>query len=288
MRVPPRRYQAMGAAIVAGAITARYVAKWRRRRSRRLGEQLERDTPTGRYFIGVDLTDPAAGTPRPCDVAVLDGDLTCIFSQWDYREDGLSIVPPMVVGRPFVLAIDGPQGLAGQPGATVRESERIVNAPGRTPYELPSNGRPYSGFIAGSVRLFHSLVTSGARFRLLGLNDVPVREANLMEVFPGGGWRVLAGSPLPAKRSAEGRRRRFDLLGAQGVSFPNGPVPTDDQLDAAMAAWTAYCMVTGNARLEGGAPVLDASTGVIREGYIVQPAGVPAAAYVEGGPVAPV
>ena len=127
-------------------------------------------------FVGVDLTDPAASAPRPCDIAVLDGELTCTFSQWDYREDGLSIVPAQVVGRPFVLAIDGPQGLAGEPGATVRESERSVNAPGRSPYELPSNGRPYAGFIAGSVRLFHALVTSGARFRLLGLNDVLASE----------------------------------------------------------------------------------------------------------------
>jgi len=288
MRAPPRRYQAMGAVIIAGAITARYVAQWRRRRSRRLGDQSERETPAGRLFVGVDLTDPTVGTPRPCDVAVLDGGLRCSFSVWDYREDALGILPAIAVGRSFVLAIDGPQGLAGQPGATVRESERIVNAPGRSPYDLPSNGGPYSGFIAGSVRLFHSLVTSGARFRLLGLNDVPVREANLMEVFPGGGWRVLAGSPLPAKRSDEGRRRRFELLAAQGVSFPEGPVPTDDQLDAAMAAWIAYCMATGNARLEGSVPVLDTSAAVIREGYIVLPAGVPVVAYVEGGPVAPV
>lgn len=288
MKVPPRRYQAMGAAIVAGAVTARYVAKWRRRRSRRHGDEGTRDAPTGRYFVGVDLTDPTISTPRPCDVAVLDGDLACTFSQWAYREDGLSILPDLVIGRPFVLAIDGPQGLAGEPDATVRESERIVHAPGRTPYILPSNGSPYAGFIAGSVRLFHNLVTSGARFRLLGLNDVPVRDANLLEVFPGGGWRVLAGSPLPAKRSAEGRRRRFELLAGQGVSFPAGPVPTDDQLDAAMAAWTAYRLSAGDARLEGTAPFLDASASAIREGYIVQPAGVSTTSDVEGGPVAPV
>ena len=288
MRPPPRRYQALGAAIIAGAVTARYAAKWRRRRSLRMGEQRERGVTGGRYFVGIDLTDPTVVAPRACDVAVLDPNLGCTFSQWDYQQDGLGIVPDAALGRSFVLAIDGPQGLAGEPDATVRESEKAVNAPARTPYDLPSNGRPYAGFVAGSARLFHALATSGSRFRLLGLGDAPLRDANLMEVFPGAAWRSLGGTTLPAKRSLEGRRQRFALLAAEGMELPEGELPTDDQLDAAMAAWTAYCLSAGRARLEGRAPRLDAATGVIREGYIVQPYPVEAEVDVEAGPVAPV
>jgi len=288
VRPLPRRYQALGAAIVAAAVTARYAAKWRRRRSRRLGEQRERGVTSGRYFVGIDLTDPTVVAPCACDVAVLDPNLVCSFSLWDYQQDGLGIVPDAVLGRSFVLAIDGPQGLAGAPEDTVRESERAANTPGRTPYELPSSEHPYAGFTAGSVRLFHALAIGGARFRLLGLGDAPVRDANLMEVFPGGGWRSLGGAALPSKRSLQGRRQRRAMLVAEGVEFPPDELPTDGQLDAAMAAWTAYCLSTGRARLEGQAPQFDAPARVIREGYIVQPHQIDAAADVETGLVAPV
>jgi hypothetical protein len=224
-----------------------------------------------RYYIGLDLSDPFAIITRPCDVAVLGPDLDCTFSRWDYKADGAGIIPLRAVGRSFLLAIDGPQALAGPVNATVRESERIVNAPGRTPYDLPELGKPFAGFIKGSVQLFYNLVTSGSRFRLLGMEDVPPGDANLFEVFPGGAWRVLAPKPLPAKRTLDGRTARRDLLRKLGVTFPNEDLPTDDQLDAAIAAYVAWAYDQGRAKVVGAAPYLDDQTGTIREGYVVQP-----------------
>ena len=263
-------YSAAGASALAAAVTVRYVAKWRRRRTMRsVGE---RGGAGGPCFIGLDLSDPTARNPRPCDYAVMDADLVCAFGQWEYREDGARIIPDQAIGRSFILAVDGPQGLAGAPDAKVRESERLVRAPGRTPYALPEPGSaPYAGLIAGSVRLFAALVASGSRFRLLGLNGTPASDATLIEAFPGGAWKALAdGARLPAKRTAEGRRVRAEMLAGLGMRLPDGAAPTDDQLDAAVAAWTAHKLWVGEADAVGEPPALDGA-GVIREGYVVMP-----------------
>ena len=267
-------YGVAGASVVAAAVTARYVAKWRVRRSMRRGKG-DRGLGGGRCFIGLDLSDPTAENKRPCDYAVLDSDLVCTFGQWEYREDAARIIPDRALGRSFILAIDGPQGLAGEPGATVRESERLVHAPGRTPYELQESGKPFEGFIKGSVALFYRLVSSGSRFRLLGLDGLPASDATLIEVFPGAAWKVVAEKPLPAKRTIEGRQARVELLSDLRVQLPpreqGSALPSHDQLDAAMAAWVAYRFWLGEARVQGRAPEMDEKAGAIREGYIVQP-----------------
>ena len=288
MDISSRWYGAAGASLIAAGITARYVAKWRRRRSLRRSSQGESEVPSGRYFIGLDLADPSAAKKRPADVAVLDPVLHCTFDQWDYREDGSGIIPGRALGRAYILAVDGPQGLAGDPEATMRDSERVVNAPGHTPYDLPTDNRPYAGLITGSVKLFYRLVTSGSRFRLLGMGDVQPDDANLIEVFPGGAWKVVAGRPLPTKRQLEGRQVRFELLRSIGMTFDSEDLPTTDQLDAAMAAWVAYCFDQGDANFEGRPPVLDQEAGAVREGYVVQPAS-PGLDLKDGaGAVAPV
>ncbi|MEX2430742.1 MAG: DUF429 domain-containing protein [Dehalococcoidia bacterium] len=271
MDISSRWYQAAGASLVAAAVTARYVAKWRRRRSLRRAGQGTREAGGSRHYIGLDLTDPTAARQRLCDVAVLSSDLTCTFSQWSYKEDGSGIIPNNAIGKAFILAIDGPQGLAADPEAYMRKSERLVNAPGRTPYAFPTDGRPFSGFITGSVKLFYNLVSSGSRFRLLGLDGVAPGEANLIEVFPGRAFRDVGGGNMSRKQSEEGRRARFELLKLLDIVFPDDELPTADQLDAAMAAWVACCFDRGHTRAAGEPPELDDAAGVVREGYIVCP-----------------
>ncbi|MDA0799108.1 MAG: DUF429 domain-containing protein [Chloroflexi bacterium] len=271
MDISTRWYGAAGATVIAAGITARYVSKWRRRRYLRGAGPRDRGPTGSRYYVGLDLTDPFAGRTRPCDVAVLGPDLDCTFEKWDYKPDGSGIVPGRALGRSFIMAVDGPQGLAGAPGATVRESERLVNAPGRTPYDLPEPGKPYSGFIKGSVLLFYRLVTSGSRFRLLGLDDVPPSDANLIEVYPGGAWKIVSDQPLPPKRTVDGRSARVEVLSSLGITFPSSDLPTDDQLDAALAAWTAFRFAQGMAKIEGFSPEIDHAAGAVREGFVVHP-----------------
>jgi hypothetical protein len=287
MDISSRWYSTAGASLVAAAVTARYVSKWRRHRSLRRRGQGDR-AASGRLFIGLDLTDPTAAKKRPCDIAVLDADLVCSFHRWSYAEDGHGIIPSRALGRGFILAIDGPQGLAGDPDAIMRESERLVNAPGHSPHDLPTDGRPYAGFITGSVKLFHRLVTSGSRFRLLGMDGIGPSEANLLEVFPGGAWRIVADTPLPPKRTVDGRKARYEILQQLGLQFPSEALPTNDELDAAMAAWVARCYDDGQSRAEGRAPELDAAAGVVREGYVVQPELIPEEQTEVADAVAPV
>ncbi len=286
MDISPRWYGAAGATLVAAGVTARYVSKWRRRRYLRGAGPRDHGPIGSRYYVGLDLTDPYAGRTRPCDVAVLGPDLDCTFAKWDYKADGAGIVPGRALGRSFIMAVDGPQGLAGTPGATVRESERLVNAPGRTPYDLPEPGKPYAGFIKGSVLLFYRLVTSGSRFRLLGLDDVPPGDANLIEVYPGGAWKIIADQPLPPKRTLDGRSARTELLASLGIRFASSDLPTDDQLDAALAAWTAYRFDRGMAKIEGFKPEIDGAVGAVREGFVVHP--LPLDAELDEPDVAPV
>ena len=61
------------------------------------------------------------------------------------------------------------------------------------------------------------------------------------------------------------------MLAALGLQLPPDAELTDDQLDAAIAAWTAYKLRIGEADAVGEPPALDAG-GVIREGYVVMPA----------------
>ncbi len=271
MDISTKWYGAAGATLVAAGITARYVSKWRRRRYLRSAGPKDNGPRGSRYYVGLDLIDPFAVRKRPCDVAVLGPDLNCTFEKWNYSEDGLGIVPRRALGRSFIMGVDGPQGLAGQPDATMRESERLVNAPGRTPYNLPEPGKPYTGFLKGSVLLFYRLVTSSSRFRLLGLDDVPASDANLIEVFPGGAWKIVSDQPLPPKRTVDGRSARVDVLSSLGITFASADLPTDDQLDAALAAWTAYSFDQGRAKIEGLSPEIDYAAGAVREGFIVHP-----------------
>ncbi|MBM3939865.1 MAG: DUF429 domain-containing protein [SAR202 cluster bacterium] len=263
-------YRAAGASLIAAALTARYVARWRRGRGQRHGEH---DPLLGRAYIGLDLSDPYAASPRPCDVAMLSQGLECSFTTWDFQEDGTGIIPEAAIGRSFILAIDGPQGLAGADGAVSRESERLVAAPGRTGYRLPEPGKPYNGLIMGSVRLFQNLVALSPRFRLIGMEGIDDAVANLLEAFPGGAWRVAGGVGLPAKRTLEGRRARLDLVRQLDIRLPAEPeLPSADQFDALMAAWTAWCFGNGLASKKGLPPTRDPETGIIREGYVVLPA----------------
>lgn len=186
--------------------------------------------------------------------------LEVAFSEWEYESAGIGMVADE---DKVVVAIDGPQGLAKN-GAKLRECERLLGAPGKTPDHLPvPDGTPFAGFIRGSVELFRELVK-----RLPLVQDPGDISSRLIEVYPGAAWPVLAGERLRKKTTKEGRRLRKQTLQARGVRFPSG-LPTHDELDAALAGYIAWRFTRGEAVCEGSRPFYDG--GFLREGYIVQP-----------------
>jgi len=237
------------------------------------------------FFIGVDPSDPYAENKRPCARAILRPDLHCEFDYWQYARTGAAIVPPDKAQFPYILAVDGPQGLAGTPGQEMRVCDQCLGTAGKSPYDLPDikdpYKRPYSGFVRGSIELFYSLHKSG--FYLLGIQKAELLHTNLIEVYPGRAWlelfnhleKLLEKKILEKKRSPEGRRQRYMLLSNQGVVFDPkhsfDKPPTHDELDAAMAAYIAFLFKHEKTHNYGRDPYEDASLGVLREGLIVQP-----------------
>ncbi len=228
---------------------------------------------TRSIFIGIDLSDPFAKRGRPCARATIRPNLNCIFDEWEYDVTGNQIVPDDILPTQFLVAIDGPQGLAGNPECTMRLSERRLAAAGKSPYAFRPIGQPYAGFVQGSVRLFHSLGKS-QRFQLYGLNNEKV-DANLIEVYPGAAWPVISGHRLPNKKFLAGRQSRYALLIRMGITFsPKYTLevpPTHDELDAAVAAYIAYLFTIGRTTEYGQNPFEDNRLGVLREGLIIQP-----------------
>ncbi len=226
-------------------------------------------------FVGWDLTDPFSRACRPVDVAAVDSRGRVRFSEvrWPapsqdggFEPGALAAAFPVEVGD--VVVVDGPQALA-RPGASARESERLLRAPGRTPNVLPMPGQPFAGFVRGSVLLFAALRARGG-LPLLDVDTASVGEARLFEAFPGATWRTLAVEKLGAKASRQGRERRRAVMEARGLRFPSGELPTHDQLDAAVCAWLGWLTRKAPERVVAvGIPLTVDDHGLLREGRIL-------------------
>jgi len=218
------------------------------------------------WFLGVDLSDPHARGARPVTIAAMDRWRRVQYRTWTFDLLGGGLVSEDIAAEGFVLAIDGPQGLASK-GRKVREAERLLRTPGRTADVAPVPGsRPYAGFLAGSVQLFTALRSAGLSI----LGEVPHDEAVVLEVYPADLWAKWANKTLPKKTLPAGRRARYDLLRGFGLDLPVGPdAITHDKLDAAAAAFLAYLWATGGAKEYGPAPAWDEEAGALREGIIV-------------------
>lgn len=227
------------------------------------------------YFIGIDLTDPYAKSHRLATRAIFSSTSSLVyFDTWPYDREGLGMVPKHINGEAasYIVAVDGPQGLAGSPKATMRICEHQIGAAGKTPYDLPKPGPPYAGFIRGSVELFASLAED---YLLHGLqND---HHCNLIEVYPGATWPVMAHDcgmkKLHKKATPAGRKERQFILSEHGldVGCPGGFIPSHDDMDAALAAYIAYRWALDRKVKELGEPPKWAEdVHYLREGIIIQ------------------
>lgn len=111
------------------------------------------------------------------------------------------------------------------------------------------------------------MINSG--LKLGGLGNINNLEADLWEVYPGAEWPALAGCRLPNKTTVNGRNVRRKLLESLEVTFPDNELPTDDQNDALIGAYLAWCLHnrSSSVQLIGDAPFI--TDGEIREGFIL-------------------
>lgn len=166
------------------------------------------------------------------------------------------------------LVIDGPQALAAL-GNNRRQCEALTRTPARTPDALPdADGRPFAGYVRGSILLWRELIRSG--WRVAETRD-QIQPGRIAEAYPGDAWRRLSPHRLPSKGTAPGRAARLDLLRQLGLRFPAEPLPTHDQLDAALCAALAYWSRHGGRTVELVGEPLREEDGALREGYILSP-----------------
>ncbi len=93
-----------------------------------------------------------------------------------------------------------------------------------------------------------SVQSFGMRRRILEIAPLAARDERVFEVHPEVSFRELLGRTLAPKSTAAGAAERRMALARAGIDLPDLPYPTDDVLDAAVAAWSAARFASGEAQ----------------------------------------
>jgi predicted RNase H-like nuclease len=171
-----------------------------------------------------------------------------------------------------VIAVDIPIGL---PDASPRradvEARRFLAGRASSVFSTPSRGalealsyeaantlsREKSG--KGLSKQSYALAK-----RILEADVLVQTDPRVFEIHPEVSFRELAGEALPSKKAWEGQMRRRRLLERAGIVLPDdlgtaSVVPSDDVLDAAVAAWSALRIARGEALTLPADPPIDGS-----------------------------
>ncbi len=171
-------------------------------------------------------------------------------------------------GEMAAVAVDMPIGLFDSgPRPCDRAARRFLGPRRSTVFPAPARVTLTAADYDEACRLSRARTgraLSRQTFNLLG----PIRALDrllspsdgdrIVEAHPECAFARLAGEPLPPKRTAEGRRRRRQLveqvLGTEPVGrlVDEAPVPMIDLLDATVLAVTAARVVDGSAIRLGG------------------------------------
>lgn len=92
-----------------------------------------------------------------------------------------------------------------------------------------------------------SVQSFGMRHRILEIAPLAAIDERVFEVHPEVSFRELLGRTLAPKSTAVGVAERRLALAEAGIDLPDLPYPTDDVLDAAVAAWSAARYASGAA-----------------------------------------
>lgn len=176
-----------------------------------------------------------------------------------------------------VIAVDAPygpsRGLTTRPvirrrlgldphGAAWREAkvaEVLLRQRNIRLYLTPRVGTPPPGWMAFGFALYARLARLGYRRFVPGGQG----ERRVFETYPYGAFAVLLGELPLSKQTPAGLRQRQRTLRGLGLDLPARRLLGHDELDALVAAYTAW--------LAGRHPERASWTGHAREGHIVLP-----------------
>lgn len=151
-----------------------------------------------------------------------------------------------------VVGVDVPIGLpaAGERRRADLEARKVVGARRSSVFFTPSRAA-LEAPTYGQARVLAPSTSAQAWALRTAILDVDrISDPRVHEVHPEVSFAVLAGTTLGfAKRTWNGQRERLSLLKGVGITIPDhldaGLVPSDDVLDAAVAAWTAARIARG-------------------------------------------
>jgi predicted RNase H-like nuclease len=172
---------------------------------------------------------------------------------------GASLAGLLAADQAAVVGIDMPLGLLETGWREADRAARALLGPRRSSvFAIPPQAVwAQTSYQAASQRCREltgqgfSIQAWGLRAKLLEANQF--RRAGgraLYEVHPELAFSALAGAPLAvSKHSAAGRDLRRSLLAGAGIQIPDGHLaaPLGDILDAAVVAWSARRIATGQA-----------------------------------------
>jgi predicted RNase H-like nuclease len=161
------------------------------------------------------------------------------------------------------IAVDMPVGLVDAERDADRAARRVL--PGRASSIFSTPPRSVvDGWRAGEVRTHAEAVAVTRRItgkgvsqqawrlvpKIAEVDDLVASGVPVLEVHPEVAFAVLAGEPLPRKRSWAGLSARRALLATVGVMLPDRfpddhLAAPDDVVDAAVCAWVADGAVAG-------------------------------------------
>ena len=205
---------------------------------------------TGELYAGLD---PAGRTDRPSGLALLDGGLRVIRLATGGPDAELEAFLEPHQERTRWVGLDGPVGVprdlgrccfegarpqcaCRQPeGLKGREAERAMSALGIGIYYLTKKAFARS-WIQRSLNLADRLSRLGYQ---------------VLEVYPYGTKCRLWGRTLPPKETLQGRRILRTHLQELGLLLPESRLPSHHELDALVAAYTAWLHDRGGTECHG-------------------------------------
>lgn len=220
--------------------------------------------------LGID----AGGFNTPSWLAFLDGDQFTLSMVY-LRSKELDL-PWLEAGDVAAVAVDAPQGLPQRKSdLKVRSCDKAACTPTkRLPFTRTEMERGF--YDDGKKIAYQSVIHLGVDLfwhHRANIYDGKNADGKVFETYPRAVLAAMTAERLPSKRKEpiEYGTLVMQVLKERNLSCPGVEIPSDDQADAMLCAYVAWCAIEGKVALVGKTPIIDEKEKLIREGFIVLP-----------------